>query len=126
MGLELLALTEEDPFAREYDLARDCARRGQRAEQWDVAYGVYPRRSDLVLLVREDGADTWETRQLYEYEIGVMASGERIVQFAYANHCFMCNLWGPSLSECVAKFNEMNEFKMVIGNQQLARKYASR
>jgi len=113
MGLELLATTdEEDPYAPDYDKSRSCARYGRGADKWDVAYGLYPRRTDLTVGHRQDDIGPLETRQIYEFSLGVLPSGDRAFFFAFITHCFACNLSSPSIQEYLVGFNSKNEFRM--------------
>jgi len=113
MGLELLLFAEaEDPYARQFDAARNCAREGRSAKDWEVAYGLYPKRGDLVTNRREDEIGPLETRQIYQYEMGAMPSGDRILMFLFINHCFACNLSRPALDEYLAGFNAINQFEL--------------
>lgn len=115
MGLELLLLADaEDPYSREFDCARAYARYGRGQGRWDLGYGHYPRRSDLVVSVRVDEIGPLETRQIYQYEMGVMSSGDKILCFAFVDHCFACNLSQPSLAEYLQGFNLRNEFRMEL------------
>ena len=115
LGLELLLLsTVEDPYAAKYSAARECARRGHRADGWEVAYGVYPSRSDLVIAKREDEFGPLETRQIYQYEMGAMSSGDIVLSFTFINHCFACNLSQPSITDYVSEFNARNDFNMLL------------
>jgi hypothetical protein len=101
---------EEDPYSSHYDDARRCARYGDGASEWDVGYGVYPRRRDLVLARRYDEIGPLETRQIYQYEMGIMGSGDRILCFGFMTHVYACNLSRPFLLEYLLGFNARNEF----------------
>jgi hypothetical protein len=112
-GLELLALTEsQNPFDASFNDARYYARFGKKNLSWDVGHGLYPRRQDLLLGMRHDETGPVEIHQLYEWELGIMPSGDRIFSFAYINHCFACNLSQPSLAEYLEEFNRRNDFVM--------------
>jgi hypothetical protein len=113
VGLELLAGDKiENPYASHYDAARACSRHGVGRSAWEAGYGQYPRRSDLITNVRYDSLGRLETRQIYQYSIGAMASGDRILSFVFIDHCFACNLSRPSLAEYITGFNKINEFRM--------------
>ena len=113
MGLEFLVLSEgDDPFAPIYDNARCFARFGKHKRHWEVAYGIYPRRSDLLIERRDEGGT--EIHQLYDAELGVMSNGDRIFWFGYINHCFACNLSGPKLDAYLEGFDQLNEFQMKV------------
>ena len=114
MGLELLVLTDTlDAYSSAFDKARRCARFGENVISWEVAYGRYPRREDLIKSKRFDEFGPLETRQIYEYEMGCMLpNGECQLVFNYLDHCYACNLSNPSLQEYVRKF----KFKMEIGS----------
>jgi hypothetical protein len=114
LGLGLLATQEEgiDPYASRFDAARTCARHGKGADAWDVGYGRYPRRHDLILGTREDEYGPIEKRQVYQYEMGVMADGDVVFFFTFFIHCFACNLSQPGLSEYLRLFNALNEFTL--------------
>lgn len=63
MGLELLLLVEaEDPYRPELDWARSYARYGHGQSRWDVGYGLYPCRKDIVTATRVDHLGALETR----------------------------------------------------------------
>ncbi len=117
MGLELLVLTDTlDVYSSTFDEARRCARFGENVISWEVAYGRYPRREDLVKSKRFDEFGPLETRQIYQYEIGCMQNGECQILFIYTDHCYACNLSNPSLQKFIHQFNSMNEFQMTIGS----------
>jgi hypothetical protein len=114
MGLELLVLTDKlDAYSSSFDRARRCARFGEGAISWEVAYGRYPTRDDLVKSKRFDEDGPLETRQIYQYEMGCMLpNGECQLVFNYLGHCYACNLSKPSLQEYIGKF----KFQMEIGS----------
>ena len=117
MGLELLVLTDTlDVYSSTFDEARRCARFGENAISWEVAYGRYPRKEELVKSQRFDALGPLETRQIYQYEIGCMPNGDCHISFVYITHCYACNLSNPSIQEYVSQFNMMNEFQMTIGS----------
>ena len=113
MGLELLILTDEhDTFAPKFNDARFCARYGKGASKWNVGYGTYPRRGDLLIRTRVDEYGPLETRQIYEFYLGILPSGDYVLFFAFLIHCYACNLSRPSLDECLLLFNRENTFVM--------------
>jgi hypothetical protein len=113
MGLELLAVIDAvDPYSTGFDKARLCSRYGNDGASWEVAYGLYPRRRDLVKSKRLDEVGPLETRQIYQWEMGFMPNGDCQIFFAYINHCFACNLSNPSIQAYVTQFNIVNEFQM--------------
>lgn len=113
IGLESLLLSDEfDPYTKVFDNSRLCARYGEGAGRWDVAYGIYPSRRDLILSTRIDRYGPLETRQLYQYEIGVLESGDCILSFVYVDHVFACNLSRPYLTEYLMFFNANNSFSL--------------
>jgi hypothetical protein len=113
MGLELLCLAGDiNPYDTAFDTARLCARFGNGAAAWDLAYGVYPRRGDLLISTRTDEIGDLETHQVYQYKIGIMAQGDVVLCFAFAQHVFACNLTRPHLDDYIVSFNSMNEFKL--------------
>jgi hypothetical protein len=113
MGLGLLVRAEGvDPYNSRYDLARRCAREGSLAGEWDFALGRYPHRSDLTKLVRYDIHGPLETRQIYQYEMGVMASGDLIFCFVFSDMVFAVNLSRPPMLEYIIGFNSANSFQL--------------
>ncbi len=115
VGLELLVhAAREDPYSAMYDKARSFARYGDNRIHWPVAYGLYPRRRDLLISQRYDELGPLQTRQIYQYSMGVMPSGDRVLSFIFINHCFACNLCEPQLLEYVMGFNALNEFSMKL------------
>ena len=113
MGLELLSTSEDvDALGPEFNGARDCARYGKGVENWNVGYGLYPDRKDVVISTREDEFGLVETRQIYEYSIGAMPGGDIVFFFAFFTHCFQCNLSNPDLGESLFIFNQTNKFSM--------------
>jgi len=113
VGIELLLFSESpDPYSTKFDLARRCARFGDRSQEWDVASGIYPHREHLKLSARTDELGKLETRQIYQYEIGVMASGDVVLSFVFTQHVFACNLSRPSLDEYLLGFNVHNTFML--------------
>ena len=115
MGLELLLASDEvDPFNAEFDSARRCARFGDGATAWELAYGLYPHRDQLLISRSTDALGDLETHQIYEYSIGSMPNGDKILSFIFTNHVFACNLTSPSLSEYLNGFNSANEFRLEV------------
>jgi len=113
VGLELLVLAEtEDPYSTKYDKARSYCRYGNSAVSWQVAYGTYPKREDLVVAKHCDEIGPLETRQIYEYSIGCTQEEDRVIFFAFINHCFACNLSNPTIGKYLEQFNKMNKFEM--------------
>jgi hypothetical protein len=109
MGVELLCRAEEvDPYDDHFRSARRCARYGDRARKWDVAYGIYPRRSDLLISIRTDELGDLEEHQIYQYELGIMPDGDVVFCFAYTQHVFACNLSRPVLDKYIEAFNAKN------------------
>ncbi|MBI4962570.1 MAG: hypothetical protein HY913_04775 [Desulfomonile tiedjei] len=113
IGLELLLLSERvDPYSTKFDLARRCSRFGYRAQEWDVAYGIYPHRDHLKVSTRMDELGELETHQIYQYEMGVMPCGDVVLSFAFTQHVFACNISRPSLNEYLTEFNANNAFTL--------------
>jgi hypothetical protein len=82
------------------------------ARYWDFAYGLYPRRHELKLSSRIDEFGPLETRQIYQYEMGIMPSGDVTFCFVFVNHVFACNLTRQSITEYLLAFNLLNEFTL--------------
>jgi hypothetical protein len=115
IGLELLLFTEsDDPYDGQYDRARQCSRYGDGCSDWQVGYAQYPNHSKLVTAKCENELGPLETRQIYQYEIGMMPNGDRIFSFAFITHCFACNLSQPQLDEYIEGFNSLNDFRMMF------------
>jgi len=113
VGLELLLFSEEmDPYSKEFDLARRCSRFGIRAHEWDVASGAYPQRGHLKVSTRTDELGELETHQIYQWDMGVMASGDVVLSFAFTQHVFACNITRPPLDEYLLGFNARNVFTL--------------
>jgi len=113
VGLELLLGGEEsDPYSGSYDAARRCARYGDRASEWDVGWGIYPRRTDLLVSTRVDEVGTLHTHQIYQYEMGIMPSGDVVLCFVFSQSIFACNLNRPPIMEYLLGFNTRNEFSL--------------
>jgi hypothetical protein len=113
IGLEILTLTDElDPFDIKFNDARICARYGKDADKWNIGYGIYPKRGDLLIKTRVDEYGPLETREIYEYSLGILPSGDYGFFFAFFTHCYACNLSRPSLDEYLSLFNKENEFVM--------------
>ena len=113
IGLELAILSPEvDPYAEVFNAARVCARRGRQAEKWDFALGLYPNRGDLLTATRVDEYGPLETRQIYQYGLGFMPSGDLMFSFIYATSVFAVNLSRPPTLEYIMGFNDCNEFSL--------------
>jgi hypothetical protein len=113
VGLELLALSDtNDINDHQFDPARRHARFGEPSLDWEVAYGIYPRRRDLIISTREDEIGPIEERQLYSYELGVMEDGRIIFAFMYITHLFAICLTSDRLGNYIAAFNAGNEFHL--------------
>jgi hypothetical protein len=70
----------------------------------------YPDRDDLVTASRVDQHGHLETRQIYEYGLGVMASGDIMFSFVYATSVFAVYLSRPPSIEYIMGFNNCNSF----------------
>ena len=113
IGLELLLTAERiDPYQTGFDAARRYSRYGQRAGDWDVAWGIYPRRSDLYISSRVDAISPIHKHQLYQVEMGMMENHDIVLSFIYGQSVFACNLCRPSIMEYVLAFNMMNDFTL--------------
>jgi hypothetical protein len=113
MGLELLLDGDyPSPYSSRFDAARRCARYGERANEWDVAWGIYPDRGDLLLSTRVDQFGPLSTHQIYQFEMGRMASGDVILCFVFVQSVFACNLNRPSIMEYLLAFNTGNRFTL--------------
>jgi hypothetical protein len=115
MGLEMLLATANiDPYSTIFDNARNYARHGNGSEknQWQVGYAFYPKREDLEISTRYDEFGPIVKRQLYEYGIGVLPSGDISMSFVYGQHIFACNISRPSIVEHLILFNLHNNFTM--------------
>jgi HNH endonuclease len=110
VGLSVILMTGLDTFGRQFDLARRCARYGERARDWDVAYGAYPKRKDIHLARRWDGLGPVDTHQLYQYSAGTMDGGDVMFCFIFATTIMAINLSRPAATEYILKFNARNEF----------------
>lgn len=110
MGLELLIIGGVDPYASCFDQARACARTGSMADRWDFAMGLYPDREALTTAVRVDELGPLETRQIYQYSLGGLHSGDVIFQFMYSQALYGVNLSRPPALEYIMGFNERNSF----------------
>jgi hypothetical protein len=113
MGLELFAMAESvTPYESRFNAARECARFGTAADHWDFAIGLYPDRDDLLTAARVDEYGPLETRQMYQYGLGVMASGDVLFNFVYATSVFAVNLSRTSALEYIMGFNDRNSFTL--------------
>jgi hypothetical protein len=114
VGLEALVSTQRmDGLQPRFDAARECARYGRRAGEWDYAFGVHPHRSHLLLSSRVDGDEVYETHQIYEYSVGIMQSGHVSFCFVHRTSVFAVNLSAPTCTEYISGFNALNSFKLV-------------
>ncbi len=113
MGIELLATSTTDVRSSCFDSARQYARFGRCKQKWEVAYGLYPDRKDLLVEKREDEIGPLETRQIYRYEMGGMADGRIIFCFMFINHVFAICLSDDRLGSYTEQFNRMNGFSLV-------------
>jgi hypothetical protein len=115
IGLELLILfTEVDPYTSIFDNARRYARAPRYNDGWQIGYGLYPRKEDLVISVREDELSPIITQQLYQYDMGIMPNGDAIFSFIYRTHIFSCNLSNPSIEDYVQGFNALNNLSLEV------------
>lgn len=113
IGLELLTLSPDvDPYHRKFDSARSCARFGRMAHKWDFAMGVYPDRESLLTAIRVDEIGPLETRQIYQYGLGIMPSGNVVFYFMYGQFVFAVNLSRPPCLEYIMGFNNLNAFRV--------------
>ena len=113
IGLEISVLSREvNPYTPNFDAARLCARRGCKAKEWDFAFGLYPNRDDLVTFTRSDEIGPLETRQIYQWEMGVMESGDVMFNFIYETMIFAVNLSRPPACEYILGFNLRNDFSI--------------
>lgn len=112
MGLELLHVNGTDVAHRRFDGARRCARYGDQASSWDVAYGIYPSRADLIVGRRWGPDGPIGTRVLYQYSLGAMATGDIVLCFIYGQNVLACNLSRPPASEYILGFNMRNAFSV--------------
>jgi hypothetical protein len=113
VGLELATLGNGvDLYGSAFDSARRCARFGELATRWDIAYGRHPGRQELKISSRVDEFGPLETRQIYQYEIGIMPSGDLVFCFVFVNHVFACNLSRPSITEYLLGFNARNRVSL--------------
>jgi len=113
MGLELFAMAESaTPYESRFNPARECARFGTAADNWDFAIGLYPDPDDLLTTARVVEYGPLETRQIYQYGLGVMASGDVQFSFVYATSVFAVNLSRPSALEYIMGFNDRNSFTL--------------
>jgi len=66
----------------------------------------------LLISKRVDEIGPLETRQLYEYGLGVMESGDVMFQFIYGTTVFAINLSRPPATEYIVGFNLINSFAL--------------
>lgn len=112
IGLEALLRSPLDPYSSAFDSARAHARRGTLGDTWQVGYAIYPRRKDLEILTRYDEAGPIIRRQLYDWQLGVLPSGDVSMYFIYGQHIFACNLSRPPIVEYLVDFNRHNDVVM--------------
>jgi len=112
MGLELLLLTDGDPYDPIFNAARIYTRYAPTGTFWEMGYALYPRREDLNISEKLDKYGLLTTHQLYQYSIGKLFSGDVGFCFIYRQHIFACNLSSPTLAEYINGFNRVNEMKM--------------
>lgn len=113
VGLEVLSLVEDgDPYSPVFDAARRCARYGEGSNDWDMAWGIYPRRKDLYISPRYDELGRLDTHQIYQYGLGRMANGDVILSFVFVQSVFACNLSRPPIMEYLLGFNAINSFPL--------------
>jgi len=114
MGLELLVISDTlDGYSTAFDKARRCARFGEGAISWEVAYGRLPNENDLVISRRFDEYGPLDIKRLYEYQMGcLLPNGECQLLFNYRGHCYACNLSKHSIREYLDKFN----LRMEVGS----------
>lgn len=112
IGLESLVGTQLDPYSSAFDNARAHARRGAFSTKWQIGYAIYPSRKDLEISTRYDEFGPLDKRQLYEYGIGVLPSGDVSMSLVYGQHIFACNLSRPSIVEHLMLFNTHNSMTM--------------
>lgn len=115
MGLEILLTNEKfDPFQSTFDNARIFSRYCNPGTWWDLGYTIYPKKDDLKISERFDEFGSIINHQLYQFELGQMASGDMILCFIYRTHIFACNLSSPSLAEYVDGFNLLNYYNIKV------------
>ena len=119
IGLEALISSGIDPYDSKFDAARTHARQGRFGNKWQVGYAVYPRRQDLEISIRYDEFSPLVTRQLYEWSMGILPSGDVSMCFVYGQHVFACNLSQPSIVEHLLGFNARNEITMHLFSAEL-------
>lgn len=116
MGLELLLYSDINPYSVQFNKSRRFSRFADPGVGWQLAYGQYPNRDDLVVSVREDEISPLITYQVYEYSLGKLINGDICLCFMYRTHMFACNLCKPSIDEYVTDFNSNNTFRLNIFN----------
>lgn len=114
IGLEIMIDSAVDPYSPVFNAARKHARWGRFGKKWQVGYAFYPRREDLEISTRHDEFGSLVTRQLYEYSMGFLPSGDISMSFIYGQHIFACNLSQPSISEHLIGFNLGNDITMQL------------
>lgn len=112
IGLEAMIDSLVDPYSPIFDAAREHARRGRFGNKWQVGYAFYPHRGDLEISTRYDEFGPLVTRQLYEWSMGALPSGDISMSFIYGQHIFACNLSQPSIVEHLIGFNLRNDITM--------------
>jgi hypothetical protein len=113
MGIELLSTTVTEVRSPRFDNARQYARFGRSKQKWEIAYGLYPDRRDLLISTREDDLGPLETRQIYRFGMGEMADGRIIFSFMFITHVFAICLSDERLGSYTEEFNRMNGFSLV-------------
>jgi hypothetical protein len=78
IGLEILLVVVPpmDPYSSVFDAARNLARYGSGESEWQVGYALYPERKDLEISTRYDEQGPLVNRQLYEFGVGILPSGD--------------------------------------------------
>jgi|GEM_PF-3331462 len=119
IGLEiLLGVSYVNAYSANFDAARKYARYGDGKDKWQVGYAFYPKREDLEISTRYDEFGPIVNRQLYEYGMGMLPSGDISMDFIYGQHVFACNLSKSSIVEHLALFNLHNKITMHFYKEQ--------
>ncbi|MHB8066398.1 MAG: HNH endonuclease [Desulfobaccales bacterium] len=112
IGLELLIHTSIDPYSIVFDGARYYARYPKLNQSWGLAFAVYPNRNDLIISKRFDDYGEIINHQIYQHEMGQMASGDIVLCFIYRQNIFACNLSNSGIEEYCTGFNIRNNIRM--------------